>query len=162
MSRIPMLGLAFVLASSPVLAASVTTAWADLPSNDQEECLSIGSRAIQSVGFRPSISQDRQTIFGWRGEEALTVRCISGKGIAVVFAWVTDRANDSGRLVEAVTSAYRSGGAVGGGNLGAGGGGNLGGGGGNFGGGGGNFGGGGGNFGGGGNLGGGPGGVVKR
>jgi hypothetical protein len=158
--RIPMLGLALALVSAPALAASVTTAWADLPSNDQEECLSIGSSVIQSLGFRPSISQDRQTVFGWRGEEALTVRCISGKGIAVVFAWVTDRANDSGRLVNAVTNAYRSGGAVGG-NLGVGGGGNFGAGGGNLGGGGGNFGG-GGTFGGGGNLGGGQGGIVKR
>ena len=160
MFRIPMLGLALALVSALALAASVTTAWADLPSNDQEECLSIGSSVIQSLGFRPSISQDRQTVFGWRGEEALTVRCISGKGIAVVFAWVTDRANDSGRLVNAVTNAYRSGGAVGG-NLGVGGGGNLGAGGGNLGGGGGNFGG-GGTFGGGGNLGGGQGGIVKR
>ena len=59
-------------------------------------------------GFRAVVSQDRQTIFGWRGEEALTVRCIPAIGIAVVFAWVSDQANDSGRLVEAVTAAYRN------------------------------------------------------
>jgi hypothetical protein len=139
---------ALALAATPAMASSVSTAWTQLPSNNQEECLAIGSRAVEGVGFRASISQDRQTIFGWRGEEALTVRCISGHGIAVVFAWVTDQANDSGRLVDAVTSAYRSRGVVGGG--GALGGGNLG----------------GGNLGGGnlgpGNFGGGGGGVVKR
>ncbi|WP_211848778.1 hypothetical protein [Neoroseomonas eburnea] len=141
MSRIPLRAFAasFALMGSPAMASSVSTAWAQLPSNNQEECLSIGSRAVESVGFRASISQDRQTVFGWRGEEALTVRCISASGVAVVFAWVTDEANDSGRLVEAVTSAYRNRGVTGGGNLGGGnlGGGNLGGG--NFGGGGGNL-----------------------
>lgn len=167
MSRIPLRALAasFALMASPAMASSVSTAWAQLPSNSQDECLSIGTRAIESVGFRASVSQDRQTVFGWRGEEALTVRCISGSGIAVVFAWVTDQSNDSGRLVDAVTTAYRNRGVVGGGNLGGGnlGGGNLGGG--TFGGGG-NLG--GGNFGGGGNLSpgtfGGPtgGGTVKR
>ena len=131
--------------AAPAMASSVSTAWAQLPSNNQEECLSIGSRAIESAGFRASVSQDRQTIFGWRGEEALTVRCISAQRIAVVFAWVTDQANDSGPLVEAVVAAYRSRGVAGGGNFG--GGGNLG----------------GGNLGPGGNLGGGGGGgVVKR
>lgn len=147
---IRMAAVALALAAAPAMASSVSTAWTQLPSNNQEECLAIGSRAVEGAGFRASISQDRQTIFGWRGEEALTVRCISGSGIAVVFAWVTDQANDSGPLVEAVTSAYRNRGVVGGGGPG----GNLGGG---------NLG--PGNFGGGGNpgnLGGGGGGVVKR
>ncbi len=147
MTRLPFLIAAAALAfgaPGAAMASSVSTAWAQLPSNNQEECLAIGSRVVESVGFRASISQDRQTIFGWRGEEALTVRCISGHGIAVVFAWVTDQANDSGALVDAVTAAYRNrgmagqprqGGNLGGGNLGPGG--NLGGGGGTFGGGGG-------------------------
>ncbi|WP_198371428.1 hypothetical protein [Roseomonas rosulenta] len=123
-TTIRMAAFALALAAAPAMASSVSTAWAQLPSNNQEECLAIGSRAVQGLGFSASISQDRQTVFGWRGEEALTVRCISGSGIAVVFAWVTDQSNDSGPLVEAVTAAYRNRGVVGGG----GGGGNLGGG----------------------------------
>jgi hypothetical protein len=138
------LAATLALSVAPAMASSVSTAWAELPSNNQEECLATGSRAVEGAGFRASISQDRQTIFGWRGEEALTVRCISGRGIAVVFAWVTDQSNDSGQLVDAVTSAFRNPGmARGGGNLQ---GGNLG----------------PGNLGGGGVLGGGGGGVVKR
>jgi hypothetical protein len=125
--RLAAVALALGLAAAPAMASSVSTAWAQLPSNNQEECLAIGSRAVESAGFRASISQDRQTIFGWRGEEALTVRCISGHGIAVVFAWVTDQANDSGPLVEAVTAAFRNRGVAGGGGN-FGGGGNLGGG----------------------------------
>lgn len=143
---------AFALTGAPGMAASVSTAWAELPSRNQDECLAIGSRVVESVGFRATVSQDRQTVFGWRGEESLTIRCISGSGVAVVFAWVTDQSNDSGALVEAVTAAYRNRGRPGGGNLGGG----------NFGGGGGNLGGGNlgpGNFGGGAPAGGG---VVKR
>lgn len=134
---LPALAASLMLTAAPAMAASVSTAWAELPRSDQEECLEIGTRVAQSLGFRASISRDRQTVFSWRGEEALTIRCISGRGIAVVFAWVTDQANDSGRLVDAVTSAYRSGGVAPQGNLG---GGNLG----------------------GGQFGGGQGGVVKR
>lgn len=155
--RLPAILAALAMTASAASAASVSTVWAQLPSNSQDDCLAIGNRAVEAAGFSASISQDRQTVFGWRGEESLTVRCISSHGIAVVFAWVTDNAGDSSRLVEAVAAAYRNrgrtgGGNLGGGNLGAGnpGGGSLG----------------GGNLGagnlGGGNFGGGPGGVVKR
>ncbi len=149
MSRSPLriLTVAMVLLAGPALASSVSTAWVQLPSDNHDECVATGTRAVEGAGFRAVVSRDRQTIFGWRGEEALTVRCISGHRIAVVFAWVTDQANDSGRLVEGVTAAYRNRGFVGGGSPGGGnlGGGNLG----------------GGNLG-GGNLGGGGGGIVKR
>ncbi|MEO3473347.1 hypothetical protein AAFN86_15875 [Roseomonas sp. CAU 1739] len=155
----------FAVAALPATAASVSTAWVELRSTNQDECIDIGQRAVQGAGFQVSVSQDRQTIFGWRGDEALTVRCIGAQRVAAVFAWVTDQSNDSAQLVDAVTRAYRNRQSPGGGNL-TGGGGSPGGG--NFGGGGspggGNFGGGGspggGNFGGGGSPGGG--GVVKR
>lgn len=125
------LAAACALLAFPAMAASVSTAWAPLPANDQEECLRIGARAVASLGFEASVPQDRQTVFGWRGEEALVVRCIAASGVAVVFAWVTDQSNDSSRLVDAVTAAYRGrgrnlgAGSPGGGSLG--GGGNLGG-----------------------------------
>lgn len=138
MSRSPLriVTAAMVLLAGPAVASSVSTAWVQLPSDNHDACVATGSRAVEGAGFRVVVSQDRQTIFGWRGEEALTVRCISAHRIAVVFAWVTDEANDSGRLVESVTAAYRNrgfvggGGSPGGGNLGGGnlGGGNLGGG----------------------------------
>lgn len=101
-------GLALSALALPAGASTVSTAWAELPTQSQDECLNIGVNAVTSAGFRGSISNDRQTVFGWRGEEALTIRCISSKGIAVVFAWVTDANNDSGRLVDIVTTAYRN------------------------------------------------------
>jgi hypothetical protein len=135
------------LAAVPASAAAVSTAWVQLRSNNQDECIAIGQRAVAAAGFRVSVSQDRQSIFGWRGDESLTVRCIGSQRVAAVFAWVNDQSSDSAQLVEAVTRAYRAppvprGNLTGGGNLG---GGNLGS---------------GGTYGGGGNLGGG--GVVKR
>lgn len=156
MSRTHRIALAAALGlfALPALSATVSTAWVELPSNSQDDCVDVGRQAVQNAGFQATISQDRQTVFGWRGEEALTVRCIGSRRIAVVFAWVNGRSNDSAQLVEAITQILRnpprSGGNLMGG--GGGGGGNLGGGGG-----GGNFTGGGqgGNFGGGG-------GVVKR
>lgn len=143
-------------AALPATAATVSTAWVELRSNSQDDCIAIGQRAVEGAGFNVTVSQDRQTIFGWRGDEALTVRCIGAQRVAAVFAWVTDQSNDSAQLVEAVTRAYRNRQSPGGGNL-TGGGGQGGGGQG----GGGNFGG-GGSPGGGGNFGGGAGGVVKR
>ncbi len=126
MSRImiPAVAMGLALVSLPAAAATVSTAWARLPSSNQEDCLTTASRAVEGAGFRASISQDRQTVFGWRGEEALTVRCISGHGVAVVFSWVNDQSNDSSQLVEAVTQALRRGAAPppAGGNLGGGGG----------------------------------------
>lgn len=126
MSRImiPAVAMGLALVSLPSAAATVSTAWARLPSSNQEDCLTTASRAVEGVGFRASISQDRQTVFGWRGEEALTVRCISGHGVAVVFSWVNDQSNDSSQLVEAVTQALRRGAPPppAGGNLGGGGG----------------------------------------
>lgn len=153
----------FGLMAMPAMAASVSTSWVELRSTSQDQCIEIGQRAVEAAGFQVSISRDRQTIFGWRGDEALTVRCIGAQRVAAVFAWVTDQSNDSAQLVDSVTRAYRDRQSAGGGNLTGGGGGNFGGGGSP--GGGGNFGGGGspgggGNFGGGGSPGGG--GVVKR
>ncbi|MBP0466508.1 hypothetical protein J5Y09_21445 [Roseomonas sp. PWR1] len=164
MSRIPALILAGALgfAALPAGASSVSTAWARVTQGNQEECLAVGLRAVQAVGFTASISDSRQTVFGWRGEESLTVQCLAAHGVAVVFAWVTDQSNDSARLVDSVTTAFRGragpgagvpGGPPGGGLSGGGTGGNLTGGGGLTGG---NLGGGGGN------LTGGGGGVVKR
>ena len=138
----------FGLMALPAAAATVSTAWVQLRSNDQDECIDIGQRAVAASGFQVNVSQDRQSIFGWRGDEALTVRCIGSQRVAAVFAWVNDQSNDSAQLVEGVTRAFRNPQSIGGGNLTGGGGGNLGGG---------NLGGGnpgGGNFGGGG--------VVKR
>lgn len=130
MSRFKHFALATLigLAALPAMAATVSTAWVQLPSTNQDDCVATGERAIAAAGFRTNVSRDRQSIFGWRGDEALTVRCIGSQRVAAIFAWVTDQSNDSAQLVEAVAQAFRERQAPRGGNLtggGGGGGGNL-------------------------------------
>ena len=78
-------------------------------SANQDECVDIGQRAVANAGFHAHVSRDRQSIFGWRGEEALTVRCIGAQRVAAIFAWVNGQSDDSAALVEAVAQAYRGG-----------------------------------------------------
>ncbi|MBW8268953.1 hypothetical protein [Caldovatus aquaticus] len=92
----------------PASAATVSTSWVSLTSNNQEECLAIGLAAVQALGFRGSVSGDRQAVFGWRNDETLTVRCIATHELAVVFAYTHDRNADSGPLVERVGAFYRA------------------------------------------------------
>ena len=127
MSRIKNFAFATLLglAALPATAATVSTAWVQLRSTSQDECIDIGERAVANAGFRANVSRDRQSIFGWRGEEALTVRCIGAQRVAAIFAWVNGQSNDSAQLVEAVAQAYRNGQVPRGGNLSGGGGGNL-------------------------------------
>ncbi len=104
------LGLAagLLAIAAPASAATVSTSWVSLSSNNQEECLSIGLAAVQALGFRGAVSGDRQAIFGWRNDETLTVRCIATHELAVVFAYTHDRNADSGPLVERVGAYYRA------------------------------------------------------
>jgi hypothetical protein len=92
----------------PASAATVSTSWVSLTSSNQEECLAVGLAAVQALGFRGAVSGDRQAIFGWRNDEALTVRCIATHELAVVFAYTHDRSADSGPLVERVAAYYRA------------------------------------------------------
>ncbi len=111
--RIPVLAGGIILGSlaAPAMAAMVSTGWASLPAGtNQDACLATGNAAVVAAGFRANISDDRQTVFGWRGDEALVVRCIADRNIAVVFAWVTDASNDSAPLVNGVIGAMRGGG----------------------------------------------------
>ncbi len=95
-------------AASPAGAATVSTSWVSLINNNQEECLATGLAAVQALGFRGSVSGDRQAIFGWRSDETLTVRCIATHELAVVFAYTHDRNADSGPLVERVGAFFRA------------------------------------------------------
>ncbi len=111
--RMPILVGTFVLGAlaAPAMAAMVSTGWTTLPAGtNQDACLATGNAALLAAGFRANISDDRQTVFGWRGDEALVVRCIADRNLAVVFAWVTDASNDSAPLVNGVIAAMRGGG----------------------------------------------------
>lgn len=102
-----LLGIALAIQAVPAAAATVSTSWGALANNNQEECLSTALAAVQALGFRGTVSGDRQAIFGWRQDETLTVRCIATHELAVVFAYTHDRNADSGPLVERVGAIFR-------------------------------------------------------
>lgn len=86
-------------------AASVTTAWENVP-NGQDTCLETGLNASRNAGFRSSISDDRQTVFGWRGDDSIAIRCIGDRRLAVIFIYVMNR-GDGSELLQTVRNTYR-------------------------------------------------------
>lgn len=86
-------------------AAAVTTAWENV-TDGQDACLDTGEDAARNAGFRASISNDRQTVFGWRGDDSIAIRCISDRRLAVIFIYVVDR-GDGGTLLQMVRNTFR-------------------------------------------------------
>lgn len=86
-------------------AASVTTAWENV-ADGQDVCLSTGVDAAHNAGFRANISNDRQTVFGWRGDDSIAIRCIGDRRLAVIFIYVVDR-GDGSALLQTVRNTYR-------------------------------------------------------
>ncbi len=93
------------IAAAPAQAATVTTGWEELRGN-QDYCLETGAEASRISGFRTTISNDRQTVFGWRGEDSIAIRCIGSRNVAVIFIYVQNR-NDGGELMQGVRNVYR-------------------------------------------------------
>lgn len=86
-------------------AASVTTAWENV-SGGQDACLATGVQGARNAGFRANISNDRQTVFAWRGDDSIAIRCIGNRRLAVIFIYVVNR-GDGSALLRTVRSSYR-------------------------------------------------------
>lgn len=86
-------------------AATVTTAW-EAVNDGQDACLNTGVEATRQAGFRGSISNDRQTVFGWRGDDSIAIRCIGDRRLAVIFIYVVSR-EDNNALLQTVRNTYR-------------------------------------------------------
>ncbi|MEN9214603.1 MAG: hypothetical protein Q6J18_01055 [Gloeomargarita sp. DG02_3_bins_56] len=86
-------------------AATVTTAWT-AGVGTQDDCLALGTEGVGRAGFRPNVSRDRQTVFGWRGEDSIVVRCIADRDLAVIFIY-TRQGRDNDWLLKTVQDAYR-------------------------------------------------------
>jgi hypothetical protein len=86
-------------------AATVTTAWENVPGG-QDTCLDTGVDGARNAGFRASISNDRQTVFAWRGDDSIAIRCIGDRGLAVIFIYVVNR-GDGSALLQTVRGSFR-------------------------------------------------------
>jgi hypothetical protein len=101
--------IAIVLSvSAGAQAATVTTGWEGHAGN-QDQCIDTAASAIQRTGFRVNIAQDRQAVFGWRGDDNISVRCIGDRQLAVVFIYTGDGL-DNARLIDMLRDEFRRGG----------------------------------------------------
>ena len=66
-------------------AAGGASGWSEIRM-EQTECIAAARRAMTQLGFDPT--GDDQTVFGWREEHLLAVRCIATKTVAVYFSYM--------------------------------------------------------------------------
>jgi hypothetical protein len=71
--------------TGPALAAGGASGWSEI-SMEQAACITAGRRAVTQLGFDPS--NDDQTVFGWRDQNLVAIRCIASKTVAVFFAYM--------------------------------------------------------------------------
>jgi hypothetical protein len=103
-----LLALAAGIAIGGAQAATVTTAW-EANAGNQDQCIGTAASAIGRTGFRVTIAQDHQAVFGWRGNDNISIRCIGDRQIAVMFVY-TDAGRDNNQLVSILRDEYRRGG----------------------------------------------------
>ncbi|MBL8835592.1 MAG: hypothetical protein JNL66_05070 [Alphaproteobacteria bacterium] len=92
MLRIAGAALTLALAAAaavPANAAGAASGWTEIRLS-QSACISTAQRAVSGVGFEASA--DAQTVYGWRGEMVVVVRCIANRNVAVFFAYETSEA----------------------------------------------------------------------
>ncbi len=70
---------------TPALAAGGASGWSEIRL-DQSGCITAGRRAVTELGFDPT--NDDQTVFGWREQNLVAIRCIASKTVAVFFAYM--------------------------------------------------------------------------
>ena len=90
--------------ASPALAASMSTGWEDFPGT-QDECLQAGAARLRQMGYRVTVNP--QTVFGWRGEAGVSVRCINERRVAAIFVYSPESAEAARGALDELRGAYR-------------------------------------------------------
>lgn len=80
---------ALALTATHAFAAEMATGWEAL-NISQEQCLAAAAQAAQQTGFGQDITRQPTGIYGWRGNDTVSVRCIAERRIAVIFAYTRD------------------------------------------------------------------------
>lgn len=80
---------ALAFAATEATAAEMATGWEALTIS-QEQCVAIAAQAAQQTGFGQDITRQPTGIYGWRGNDTVSVRCIAERRIAVFFAYTRD------------------------------------------------------------------------
>jgi len=93
LKRLPaclVLGLLAGAAPQPARAAFMWTGWEDIFATN-ETCITVGTEALRQIGFSTRVSG--QTVFGWLGDDGLSIRCLADRRIAVFFSYTQDEQN---------------------------------------------------------------------
>ena len=99
-------------APAPAQAAGMSSGWENI-NMSQDQCLNTAASTVQQLGF--TVQRDTQTVFGWRGDDGITVRCVAARNLAVFFTYVYNGGSaESGQLVDQLRGAFRGGGRPGG------------------------------------------------
>ncbi|HYF06072.1 MAG TPA: hypothetical protein VD970_00485 [Acetobacteraceae bacterium] len=108
MLRVAALALCAGGFTAPAQAAGMSSGWENI-SMSQDQCLNAAADIVQRLGF--SVQRDTQTVFGWRGDDGITVRCIAARQLAVLFTYVASGGSEeSGRIIDQLRGAFRGGG----------------------------------------------------
>ena len=94
-------------------AASMSSGWQHIDMS-QDQCLTTGANAVQSMGFQP----DRQQFFvgGWRGLDGIVVRCAADRNMAIIFVYLAEgNVAQASQMVEQIRLSFVGGGSGGGG-----------------------------------------------
>jgi CubicO group peptidase (beta-lactamase class C family) len=75
-------------------AASMWTGWSESNAT-LEQCQQMASGKMRELGFAPRTSGN--SIFGWRGQDGISVRCIPERQMAAIFVYTTN--DEEGRRI---------------------------------------------------------------
>lgn len=92
-----------LLAAPAAQAAWVWTGWAPIQMS-QGDCTNRGRSLVANAGFQAS--GDAQTVFGWRGEDNISIRCIADSGLAVFFVYVRTSSEDGRAVLDQMRRGY--------------------------------------------------------
>lgn len=101
---------AAVIASglSAANATGVASGWEAIQLS-QAQCLDAAVAGVNGLGFRENVSRQADSVYGWRGDEGIAVRCISDRQLAVIFSYLNDL-NAALRTVDAMRPYFQRGG----------------------------------------------------
>lgn len=89
-------------------ATGVASGWEAIQMN-QAQCLDAAVAGVNGLGFRENVSRQADSVYGWRGEEGIAVRCISDRQLAVIFSYLNEL-DAALRAVDAMRPYFQRGG----------------------------------------------------
>lgn len=97
--------LVLASAASPARADWMHSGWEGIAMS-QPECIAHAATQAAELGYVPSPGQS--SVFAWRGEDGVTVRCIAERGLVVIFAFTHDSDEEGRETVDRIRAGFRA------------------------------------------------------